>query len=187
LEQGNYELKNSKRSEKIVSTPRIQNLEGAWDVSFPKGWGAPEKVSFPELMSWSRFEDTGVQYFSGTASYTKAFQFNSTAAKDQRIFLDMGDLSKVGEVWLNDKPLGITWAKPYRFDVTDILKTGDNTVRIEVANNWSNRLTGDAITGQKYTNTNLTMLGRLPWAEVPLLESGLLGPVTIQTLNVVGE
>lgn len=187
LEQGNYELKNSKRSEKVVSKPRIQKLEGAWDVSFPKGWGAPEKVSFPELMSWSRFEDTGVQYFSGTAAYTKTFQFNGTAANNQRIFLDMGDLSKVGEVWLNNEPLGITWAKPYRFDVTDILKSGDNTIKVEVANNWSNRLTGDAITGEKYTNTNLTSLGRLPWAEVPLLESGLLGPVTIQTLHVIGE
>lgn len=185
LEPGTFELKNSDKSEQAVSKPQIQKVEGAWDVSFPKGWGAPESVTFPELISWSRFENKGVQYFSGTATYTKTFQFDAKQSKDQRVFLDLGDLSKVGEVWLNNQRLGITWTKPFKFDVTDVLKTGDNIIKIEIANNWSNRLTGDGLMGEKYTNTNLTMFRKLPWAEVPLLESGLLGPVTVQTLKVI--
>jgi hypothetical protein len=67
---------------------------------------------------------------------------------------------------------------------------------IEVSNTWSNRLTGDAITGKNYTNTNIlkTVVAnkgilpgdqtRVPWAEVPLIESGLLGPVSINTIQV---
>jgi hypothetical protein len=94
-------------------------------------------------------------------------------------------LSKVGEVWLNGQRLGITWTKPFRFDITGLLKTGDNTLTIEVANTWSNRLTGDAITGQKYTSTNITVVDKVPWAKLPLLESGLLGPVGIRVIKPV--
>jgi hypothetical protein len=109
--------------------------------------------------------------------------------KRKRTYLDLGDLSHVGDVWLNDQPLGITWAKPYRFDITDILKPGENTLVIEIANTWSNRLVGDAVTGAGFTKTNITNStvyglnhARIPWKEVPLIKSGLLGPVRIVTL-----
>jgi hypothetical protein len=112
--------------------------------------------------------------------------------ENPKIFLDLGDLSHVGEVWLNDEPLGITWAKPYRLDITGVLKPGPNTLVVEIANTWSNRITGDAITGEKYTSThvpstNVPGIGRIriPWVEVPLIESGLFGPVTIKTLKPV--
>ncbi len=84
-----------------------------------------------------------------------------------------------------------------KFDITNVIKNGGNTLTIEIANIWSNRLTGDAITGEKYTDTNilntivpgsniwLANKTRVPWAKVPLLESGLLGPVSIQTFNLV--
>jgi hypothetical protein len=84
-----------------------------------------------------------------------------------------------------------SWTKPYRFDVTSIIESGDNNLIVEVANTWSKRLTGDAITGENYTNTNIsnTVLPtegmssgdqtRVPWADVPLIESGLMGPVKI--------
>jgi hypothetical protein len=103
----------------------------------------------------------------------------------------------VAEVWLNGNPLGITWAKPYKYDVTQLIKDGGNILKVEVANTWSNRLTGDAITGAKFTKTNVlnTIIPgnniwgsdqtRIPWAKVPLIESGLLGPVTVQTIQLI--
>ncbi len=104
----------------------------------------------------------------------------------------MGELSKVGSVVLNDVPLGIAWTKPHWFDVTGIIRPGDNTLVVEVANTWSNRLTGDAITGEKYATTNINGTNiaglnkvHVPWAQVPLIESGLLGPVTLKTVNPV--
>ncbi|MGK7393860.1 MAG: glycosylhydrolase-like jelly roll fold domain-containing protein, partial [Candidatus Cyclobacteriaceae bacterium M3_2C_046] len=112
--------------------------------------------------------------------------------KDARIFLDLGDLSHVAEVWLNEEPLGIAWAKPYRFDITDVFKPGQNTLVVEVANTWSNRMVGDAITGQNFTSTNKTTtvvpgLNALwiPWKEVPLIRSGLFGPVEIITVEPI--
>lgn len=68
---------------------------------------------------------------------------------------------------------------------------------MEVANTWSNRLVGDALTGSGFTNTNIrrTILPsggieagdqtRYKWSEVPLIESGLMGPVTIRVIEEV--
>jgi hypothetical protein len=173
---------------------RKQPIDGAWEVFFPEGWGAPERIIFPELVSWTKFPDKGVQYFSGTATYKKTFQYtiNSTIMEGHRIFLDLGDLSNVGEVWLNNKTLGVAWAKPYRFDVTDVIRPGDNLLIVEIANVWSNRLAGDANTGEQYTNTNITATNikglnkiSVPWRDVPLIDAGLFGPVNLITIKPV--
>ena len=56
---------------------------------------------------------------------------------------------------------------------------------------------GAEITGQKFTNTNIKNTNipgnriepadqtRVPWADVPLIQSGLLGPVTIKSVKMV--
>lgn len=113
-------------------------------------------------------------------SYTKSFQFNKTE-KGNRTYLDLGEIAEVAEVWLNGKPLGITWSKPHRFDISEALVAGENQLKVEVANTWSNRMTGDALTGEKFTNTNIVKANKnlTPWGEVPLKKSGLLGPVTL--------
>jgi hypothetical protein len=119
-------------------------------------------------------------------------EIHSNSLENPKIYLDLGNLSHVGEVWLNGQSLGITWAKPYRFDITKILKPGPNMLVVEIANTWSNRLVGDAKTGEKYTSTNISstvvkngFFISAPWAEVPLIDSGLLGPVTLVTVNTI--
>jgi hypothetical protein len=189
LKEGNYELKSKTGIKKVANAQRKYVIDGEWKVSFTKGWGAPESVILPELTSWTNNKNTGVKYYSGIGTYQKTFQFQNTSplSKDEKIFIDLGNLSKVGEVWMNGRSLGITWAKPYKFDITSVIKNGSNTLRVEIANVWSNRLTGDAITGEKYTSTNIKGNGESPrsWAKVPLIESGLLGPVIIQIVNLV--
>jgi hypothetical protein len=164
--------------------PMIEyTLAGPWTIRFPKNAGAPDSAVFPNLISWTEAADPGIKYFSGIGTYHKLFQYagNSATEKNQHIWLDLGRLSKIAEVWLNGRSLGITWSMPYRFDITGLLKKGDNELTVSVANVWSNRITGDAITGEKYTVTNLpTGSNNVPWASTPLVISGLLGPVTIQ-------
>jgi len=198
LKNGMVELKMQNQSKTINNKIPSQVLDGAWELFFPGNWGAPPKAIFPELTSWTNSELAGIKYFSGTATYKKTFQYHikSDSSDNQKIYIDLGNLSKVGEVWLNDRHVGITWSKPYKLDVTNIIKPGENNLTIEVSNTWSNRLTGDAITGKNYTNTNIlkTVIAkkgilpgdqtRVPWAEVPLIESGLLGPVSINTIQV---
>ena len=189
LNDGIYELKDKSGSIKVDNKQKVQVIDGEWNVSFTKGWGAPESAVFPQLTSWTNNNIAGIKYYSGIGTYQKTFQFENSSplSKDERIYIDLGNLSKVGELWLNGKALGITWAKPYRFDITNLIKNGQNTLKIEVANVWSNRMTGDAITGEKFTSSNIKGNGdrSVPWAKAPLIESGLLGPVTIQTVKLV--
>ena len=199
LEEGEFELVGGDRSIDVDHEIPIDTIQGTWEISFTPGWGAPEKEEFPHLMSWTESRDEGIRYYSGTATYTKSFQYDpaSKSGENDRIFLDLGEISKVGELWLNGQNLGISWTSPHRFDITDDLVFGKNTMKVAVANTWSNRLTGDALTGSGYTNTNIrrTIIPsegietgdqtRYDWAEVPLIESGLLGPVTIRVMEVV--
>jgi hypothetical protein len=187
-ENGIYSLEGEGHTLEVNNMTRLQYLSGAWEVTFLQGLGAPPVAIFPELISWTKSENDGIKYFSGIAAYEKTFSYDpgTDYGADSRIFLDLGNISKIGEVWLNGGSLGITWSKPYRFDVTGMLKRGENKLKIEIANTWSNRLTGDAIKGEKYTNTNIRTTNidglntkQVPWAQVPLIESGLLGPVTL--------
>ncbi|MCY1720950.1 glycosyl hydrolase [Prolixibacteraceae bacterium Z1-6] len=198
LQEGSFILEGSKQSLSVQNNIETNTIDGPWDVEFTKGWGAPEKTTFPELISWTDSPNDGIKYYSGTATYKKSFHYEKNKKTgNESIYLDLGEISKVADVWLNGKHLGISWAKPHRFDVTNSLSQGKNTITVEVANVWSNRLTGDAVTGQKFTNTNINTTivpaatletgdqTRYPWAEVPLIKSGLLGPVTIQSISPV--
>lgn len=189
LNNGAFRLEKDNMQETVEIKQNIQILDGDWKVFFKKGWGAPDSAIFSELASWTENENPGIRYYSGTGTYIKTFNFSTDEAltKDQRVFLDLGELSKIARLWINDRPAGIVWTRPYRIDITGFLKNGLNKLRVEVANVWSNRLTGDAITGERYTRTNIRGNGEnlTPWADVPLIRSGLMGPVTIQTVNPV--
>lgn len=190
-EEGIFVLSEEEGSHEIHGGVHEKEIDGAWEVFFPEGWGAPEKAVFPELKSWTTSDVEGIKYFSGTARYEKQFihALHPTDHAGAKTYLDLGDLSHVAEVWLNDERLGITWSKPYRFDVTDLLRPGINTLRVEVANTWSNRITGDALTGETLTQTHIEETNikgishiRVPWEEVPLIPSGLFGPVMLRTV-----
>lgn len=163
--------------------PEIR-LTGPWKVCFPAGWGAPGILSFAKLISWTDHENPGIRYFSGIARYEKEFEIPRQWLRDNsRLYLDLGRLWCIGEVFLNGQSLGIVWKPPYRVDITDAVKTGSNRLEVEVANTWANRLVGDARLpeDQRLCRTNITGSGtpRKPWREVPLRESGLLGPVRL--------
>ena len=193
LNQGAFTHDNIPRSRNVISSTTFK-LKGPWELTFPERWGAPEKLTMNELVSWTAHPDFSVKYFSGIATYENRFDFKygKEPMNDKRIFLDLGSVSEVAEVWLNNKFLGTTWTKPHRFDVTGMVIHGENTLRIKVANTWSNRIVGDAVSVKQFTNTNIkrttvpgTRLTNVPWALVPLIESGLLGPVTLETVKVM--
>jgi hypothetical protein len=185
LDNGNFQLVSNTGSKKIESSVTSQLVAGPWNISFTKKRGAPDSTVFPRLKSLTESDEAGIKYFSGTITYNKRFQYKvNLPFVNENIYLDLGDLSKVGEAWLNGHSLGIAWAKPYRFDVTRFIKNGENILKIEVANVWANRIVGDVITGEKFTTTNLpgSAIG-VSWKNTPLVPSGLFGPVTIQKIK----
>jgi len=184
---GSYVLKTARgrraRTE-VDDIPAPQEIEGPWEIRFPAGWGAPASRVFDKLISWTDDSEDGVKYFSGIASYYKEFDLSEDQLQsDRRIYLDLGRVRFIGDVYLNGRNLGILWQPPFRMDITWAAKPGTNKLVVEVANTWSNRLVGDAHSpeGQKYCRTNMTnsLTFERPWKDTPLLESGLLGPVRL--------
>jgi hypothetical protein len=156
-------------------------LDGAWDVQFQPERGAPAKVTFDKLISWTESADSGVKYFSGTGTYTRTVNAPSEWLKSgARLWLDLGEVKNLAEVLVNSKSLGIVWKKPFRVDVTDALKPGANAIEVKVTNLWVNRLIGDQQPNvtRKYTYTTMPFYR----ADSPLAPSGLLGPVQLVRL-----
>ncbi|NEW81601.1 MAG: glycoside hydrolase [Mariniphaga sp.] len=161
---------------------QIAAIDGAWNLSFQPHRGAPEKITLEQLNSWNENADQGVKYFSGTASYTKTIQAQATWFKEgAQIWLDLGSVKNLAEVVINGKSLGIVWKTPFRVNVTESMKTGENALEVKVTNLWVNRLIGDVQPGVTNKITYTTM----PFyqANSPLKESGLLGPVKLVSLS----
>jgi len=59
------------------------------------------------------------------------------------LWLDLGRVEVMAEVRLNGQDLGILWKPPYRVDIGEAAKAGDNTLEIKVVNLWINRQIGD--------------------------------------------
>jgi len=157
-------------------------LNHDWTVSFQSGRGAPEKIALNRLASWSENSLEGVKYFSGTATYTKTVDVPASGfVAGAHLWLDLGDVKDVAEVAVNGKYQGILWKTPYKLDLAGVLKPGSNQLTIAVTNLWVNRLIGDQ---QSYAVRKYTFTDFAPYkADLPLLSSGLLGPVRLSSVS----
>jgi len=157
----------------------LSEISGAWAVHFDPKWGGPETVQFDSLVSWPTRPEAGIKFYSGTATYEKTFEVpdSKLKLKNSKLFLDLGDVHEIAEVKVNGKLCGTVWSPPWRVDVTDALKSGENKLQIEVVNFWPNRIIGDASLPkeQRLTQTNIRKLT----AQTPLEPAGLLGPVQL--------
>jgi hypothetical protein len=174
----------------------LQTLSGPWPVSFQSGRGAPAGTTFSQLADFKDNADPGIRYFSGIATYTREL---TLAARDvsagRHVWLDLGQVNDLAEVWVNGQLAGTAWKPPYRVDVSEFVKTGHNRLEIKAVNLWVNRLIGDVQPGvtQKITFTqadgkvapnaspaDAANQLRMPYAaDAPLRPSGLIGPVTL--------
>ncbi|HXA45864.1 MAG TPA: glycosyl hydrolase, partial [Candidatus Angelobacter sp.] len=96
----------------VNSVPAPREITGPWDVRFPPKWGAPEQITLDHLASLSDSTNPGVKYFSGTATYTKSFDWLpevSTAKQRAETWLDLGEVQVMAQVKLNGHDLGILW------------------------------------------------------------------------------
>jgi len=155
----------------------LETISGSWEVSFPSGMGAPDKIVLDTLKSLTISNNEGVKYFSGTVMYKKTLEVPKSWFKENLHFLiDLGNVGDIAELSINGTSAGILWKPPFRADITGLIRKGTNRLEIKVTNQWTNRLAGDqkAAPGKKILNSSLFVFpGR------GMNESGLLGPVTI--------
>jgi len=208
---GTYTLTSANGSIRQVgaaSIPELVEITGPWEVRFAPKAGAPERVTFDHLMSWSQHSDDGVKYFSGRATYFKTLNVPAElTTQGRRVYLDLGKVEVMAAVKLNGKDLGILWKQPYCVEVTDALKSGENALEVEVVNLWINRQIGDEqLPEDSERNPNGTLKEWPQWLmdgkssptgrytftswrlwkkDSPLVESGLLGPVKLRAAQTV--
>jgi hypothetical protein len=159
---------------------QIAELKGPWTVRFDPKWGGPESAEFPELVDWTKRPEEGIKYYSGKATYVRTFELEMPANHPPSgLFLDLGELHNLAQVRLNGKDLGVCWTKPFRVDIGGTAKSGRNDLEIDIVNLWPNRLIGDAhLPPEKwFCKTNVRKFTR----NDPLLPSGLLGPVLVES------
>ena len=173
-------------------------LNNPWTVSFDPNWGPKNPVTFDRLTPWNENANEEIKYFSGTATYKTTFKL---AQPNSRLLLDLGKVEVLARVTLNGKDLGTLWKPPFQVDVSRAAKAGVNTLEVEVTNLWVNRLIGDSrfpnfgpsfpdwlVAGKPFPSdaprkTFIFAPGR--WTKNdPLVPSGLIGPVTLQTAGV---
>jgi hypothetical protein len=157
----------------------LAEISGTWTVRFDTNWAGPAEVQFVSLVSWTERPEPGIKFFSGTAVYEKTFELARSVISDRpsSVFLDLGNVRELAEVKVNGQTCGITWAPPFRVDITAAMRAGANKLQVEVVNFWPNRIIGDAALPreQRLTRTNIRKLTR----DTKLMESGLLGPVKL--------
>jgi hypothetical protein len=138
-----------------------------------------------KLISWTDYPDKGVEYYSGSGYYNKTNDIPANwFGSGRNVYLDLGDVRELAEVFVNGKSAGVLWKPPFRAEISSILKPGKNVLKIDVINMWINRLTGDQELpdDKKFTKTNIrsdgstAMVKAEPWHLQP---AGLLGPVRL--------
>lgn len=160
---------------------KIIELAGPWEVVFEKNRGAPEKVTFDKLESWTADDRPGIKYFSGYGTYSRKFEIPDLKSK---VILDLGKVGDVARVKVNGQDFGTLWKPPFRVDITSAVRAGENRLEIAVVNTWVNRLIGDDQFPKEKPVANTIVRNQIPAVNLDKCLSGLLGPVTLQTTEI---
>jgi beta-galactosidase/beta-glucuronidase len=160
----------------------LGTVEGPWTVSFQENRGAPAQAIFETLTPWNENPDKGIKYFSGIGTYSKTIDVPAEwIGNGARLWLDLGVVKDLAEVFVNGKSQGIIWKAPFKVDITNALQQGENDLEIRVTNLWVNRLIGDQ---QPDVKEKITFTVQQSYnADSPLITSGLLGPVEIISMT----
>lgn len=153
------------KARKTIAGESLVDLNSDWKVTFGKS--AP--VSMNKLTDWAASDDT--KFFSGTAVYEKTFNLEANQLQGD-VNLDFGEavslnfepqrngmatyldapVKEAAVVYINGERAGSLWSPPYSLDVTKLLKAGENTIKVEVANTAINYMAGRSLPNYRLLN-----------------------------------
>lgn len=160
---------------------RTQEATGEWNVVFESAFKTPSPVRMTTLDNLSDNANDSIRYFSGTATYTTSVNLDR-AGRGEHMFMAFDNVGTMAKVYINGKYAGGVWTAPYRLDVTDFVKNGNNDVKVEVVNTWVNRIVGDMNLPESERETYL-FVNHLN-AKTPLPPSGIIGKVKFETVKL---
>ena len=147
-------------------------LEGEWSLRLP---GFPAASVSPDPRLWADVVD-GARGFSGVGTYRLEFAVDELPGGGDRVVLDLGTVREIAQARVNGVDCGVAWTEPFRLDVTTAVRAGRNTLEVDVATPWRNRLIAEAGAPSGEIPTPMTTVFE-PTAEP--LPAGLAGPVTL--------
>ncbi|MFC2110021.1 glycosyl hydrolase [Bacteroidota bacterium] len=168
---------NGKEIKKTISIVE-KSLQDNWKLAFEKGWDTPETIEIDELKSLTQLDNDAVKHYSGTITYSKTFEIENIG---KYMIMDLGEVANIAEVWLNGKKVGVKWAPPFEFDISNHLKQGKNELEVKVTNTWRNQLIFDHTRSKENKKTWTTNGPKKN--EKELEKSGLLGPVVLRSIR----
>ena len=116
-----------------------EQTEGLASLDLSKGWkvSRTKATSYPEFAPEKCFETDELQpisdldpSFSGVIRYEKTFTLDKAPAK---AFLKAENVYEVCRLTVNGQDAGMCLIPPYQFDLSGLLREGENTLCIEVA------------------------------------------------------
>ena len=193
----------SKRSSAMPKMPApltagtIIDLSSDWRVAF----GKDRPSEMKQLRSW--VDDEATRYFSGAATYEKSFDVPDGFISSSTV-LDFGEgqalevlgsrngmqtwydppIREAAVIFVNGQKAGSLWSPPYRLDVTKLLKSGRNDIRILVGNTALNYMAGRKL--PDYRLLNLRYGERFQAQDMDKIQSipsGLIGTLRLVSLK----
>jgi len=111
------------------------------------------------------WQDFALPTYSGIGVYKQSIHFSEDEV-NREIVLDLGEVYVACEVFVNGKSAGKRVAKPFKFNISDAVKPGENEIEIRVANTLAPHYSFPA---------RALNLGPV--------ESGLVGPVMLKVFS----
>ncbi len=176
------------------------DISADWEFSFPDEMR--KDIKMPTLESWGKFEDFDEKHFAGCGVYKKYATIPESMFKTgQGAVLDLGKVAINADIYINSKYVTKLWKAPYVVDISKYLVAGKNLFEIKVTNTWTNRLIGDEYFDDIYADKEskayewlyqeksmrpktqrktFTSYSFIKNKNTPLVDAGLLGPVSIR-------
>lgn len=163
---------------KTYNGPAI-DLSNDWKVTFNSKMGGSGKVQvFKTLKDWTHSNDESVQFYSGTAVYSKDFYLDKAPSKNAECLLRFENLNWMAKVTINGHDAGTVWCSPWSVNVAPYLKKGQNSIILEVTNSLYNRMIGDLgkKEDERFTHSSYPLVD----SSTPLVPSGISGRLEIR-------
>jgi hypothetical protein len=152
------------------------------------------------LSSW--IDNEAARYFSGVAVYEKTVSVPDSMLKTGAVLeLDFGEGKALEEVrsrsngmqawfegpvreaavvYVNGQHAGSVWSPPYKVEVTGLMKRGENSIRIQVANTAVNHMAGGSLPDYRLLNQRYgKRFDPQDMNKIQPVPSGLFGPIRL--------
>lgn len=139
-----------------------------------------DPIETTELDWLTSHSNPQIKYYAGIAEYVITFDTPEKMTESStNLYLDIGNFTSTCDITLNDEPLGVSVFPGRKVQITNSLNKKKNVLRMNVSNNYRNRIIGDYQEFGELQHFTTALESFLPTKEMPLLNTGLKGKIKL--------